>query len=279
MTTSVVDGYSPDAGPEPLDDVETETEAREPVAFGLIVVGDEVLNGARIDGHLPAFKRLIGERGHSLARYWMLPDDPDLLTAHLRFSMGRPEPVFVCGGIGATPDDHTRACAAAAAHVELVRHPEAAQLIEDKFGESAYPHRILMADLPAGADLVPNPVNRMPGFTLARHWFLPGFPKMAWPMAEWVLDRHFGRCVQARESAVLVRGVPESQLIPLMRRLTLEYPELKHFSLPHMGEDPHIRLGFRGRDGLDDAMRELRQALDDAAFEYIEAPVDGTRED
>jgi molybdopterin-biosynthesis enzyme MoeA-like protein len=116
----------------------------------------------------------------------------------------------------------------------------------------------------------------MPGFTLARHWFLPGFPKMAWPMAEWVLDRHFGRCVQARESAVLVRGVPESQLIPLMRRLTLEYPELKHFSLPHMGEDPHIRFGFRGRDGLDDAMRELRQALDDESIGYVEAPIEGT---
>jgi molybdopterin-biosynthesis enzyme MoeA-like protein len=99
---------------------------------------------------------------------------------------------------------------------------------------------------------------------------------MAWPMAEWVLDRHFGRCVQARESAVLVRGVPESQLIPLMRRLTLEYPELKHFSLPHMGEDPHIRFGFRGRDGLDDAMRELRQALDEAGIDYVEAPVEGT---
>ena len=272
MTTSVVDGYSPDAGPEPLDDVETETEAREPVAFGLIVIGDEVLNGAHVDAHLAAFKRLIGERGHMLARYWMLPDDPDVLTAHLRFSMGRPEPVFVCGGIGATPDDHTRACAAAAAHVELVRHPEAARLIEDKFGESAYPHRILMADLPAGADLVPNPVNQMPGFTLARHWFLPGFPKMAWPMAEWVLDRHFGRCVQARESAVLVRGVPESQLIPLMRRLTLEYPKLKHFSLPHMGEDPHILLGFRGRSAtrLQMAMDRLRAELAAEAMPFRE---------
>ncbi|WP_425482465.1 competence/damage-inducible protein A [Allochromatium palmeri] len=271
---SVADERSPAAGIEPLD--ESDEEAREPTAFGLIVIGDEVLNGARVDAHLAAFKRLIGERGHTLAWYWMLPDDPDGLTAHLRFSMRRPDPVFVCGGIGATPDDHTRACAAAAAHVELMRHPEAARLIEDKFGESAYPHRILMADLPAGAELIPNPVNQMPGFTLARHWFLPGFPKMAWPMAEWALDQHFGRCVQVRESAVLVRGVPESQLIPLMRRLTLEYPELKHFSLPHMGDNPHIRFGFRGRDGLDAAMRDLRQALDEAAIAYVEAPDEDT---
>ncbi|MGQ9660644.1 MAG: competence/damage-inducible protein A [Thermochromatium sp.] len=257
-----------------MAELATEASVCKPVAFGLIVIGDEVLNGARVDAHLASFKRLIGERGHTLARYWLLPDDPEVLTAHLRVSLGRPEPVFVCGGIGATPDDHTRACAAAAAQVDLVRHPEAARLIEDVFGESAYPHRILMADLPAGADLIPNPVNRMPGFSLAQHWFLPGFPQMAWPMAEWVLDRHFGRCVPMREVAVLVRGVPESQLIPLMRRLTVEYPELKHFSLPHMGEDPHIRLGFRGREGVEMAMDALRRALDLAAIGYVEAPAE-----
>ena len=207
----------------------------------------------------------------------MLPDDPDVLTAHLRYSMGRPEPVFVCGGIGATPDDYTRACAAAAAHVDLVRHPEAVQLIEDRFGAAAYPHRILMAELPAGAELIPNPVNQMPGFALARHWFLPGFPSMAWPMAEWVLEQQFWRCLPLHETAVLVRGVSESALIPLMQRLMREYPELKHFSLPHLGADPHIRFGFRGREGLDDAMFALREALDAAAIQYVTADAEGER--
>ena len=233
-----------------------------PVSFGLIVIADEVLKGERIDRHLAAFKSLIGGRGHELAWHWLLPDDPDVLTAHLRFSMGRPDPVFVCGGIGATPDDHTRACAAAAAHVALARHPEAATLIEDRFGADAYPHRILMADLPDGAELIPNPVNQIPGFSLCRHWFLPGFPKMAWPMAEGVLEQRFGRAAVLREMAVEVRGVPESSLIPLMRRLEQEFPELKLFSLPHMDKDPRIRLGFRGRAGLEEGMLALRDALD-----------------
>lgn len=242
----------------------------DPVRFGLIVIADEVLKGERIDRHLAAFKSLLGGRGHELAWHWLLPDDPDVLTAHLRFSMGRPDPVFVCGGIGATPDDHTRACAAAAAHVALVCHPEAATLIEDRFGAEAYPHRILMADLPDGADLIPNPVNRIPGFSLCRHWFLPGFPKMAWPMAEWVLERRFGRAAVLREMAVEVRGVPESGLIPLMRHLEQEFPELKLFSLPHLGEDPHIRLGFRGRVGLEEGMRALRDQLDRESFASFE---------
>lgn len=246
-----------------------------PLRFGLIVVGDEVLNGARLDSHLAAFKTRLQGRGHELAWHWLLPDDPETLTSHLAFSMKGADPVFVCGGIGATPDDHTRACAASAAGVALIRHPEAAVLLETKFGAEAYPNRILMADLPAGCELIPNPINQIPGFSLCDHWFLPGFPQMAWPMADWVLDTCFGRGRPSSEAAVEVKGVPESRLIPLMRRLGAAYPTLKLFSLPHMGEDPHILLGFRGRGGLEAAIMALREALDSESIAYREPPERG----
>ena len=243
-----------------------------PVGFGLIVVGDEVLNGARTDAHLAAFKQRLGGRGHSLAWHWMLPDDPATLTAHLRWSMGRPEPVFVCGGIGATPDDYTRACAALAAGVALVREPGACALIESRFGPAAYPHRILMADLPAGCVLIPNPINQIPGFSLAAHWFLPGFPEMAWPMADWVLDRHYPAAGPVREAGVQVLGAAESLLIPLMCDLGAAFPELKIFSLPHLGPDPHIYLGFRGRADLSPAMDALRARLHRESMPFREIP-------
>ncbi len=241
-----------------------------PTAFGLIVIGDEVLNGPRHDQHLQTFKDLISRRGHELAWHWLLPDNPEVLTAHLRFSMARTDPVFVCGGIGATPDDHTRACAASAAALTLERHPEAVDLIESRFGEAAYPHRILMAELPVGSALIPNPVNRIPGFSIRHHWFLPGFPKMAWPMAEWVLDRHFGQVERLEEVSLEVRGVAESELIPLMRAIGARFPALKPFSLPHMDDDPHILLGLRGRCGLREALSVLRDALECESILYRE---------
>lgn len=243
-----------------------------PIAFGLIVVGDEVLNGSRTDKHLPAFKERLSALGHELAWYWVLPDAPAVLTEHLRFSMGLGGPVFVCGGIGATPDDHTRACAAAAAGVGLIRHPEAAALIEGRFGEAAHPLRIRMADLPAGCDLIPNPINQIPGFALHRHWFLPGFPQMAWPMADWVLGQIDNRAARLEEASFKVLGVPESQLIPLMEDLGRRFPSLKLFSLPHLGEDPHILLGFRGRGGLDQGMEALRAALTEAGIAFRDHP-------
>ena len=234
-----------------------------PVAFGLTVIGDEVLNGSRSDDHFSHFKALLTAIGHDLAWFRVLPDDPRVLTDELRFSMSRDDPVFVCGGIGATPDDHTRACAASAAGVSLVCHPRAKDLIEGRFGSDAYPYRILMADLPRGCTLIPNPFNQIPGFEVGNHYFLPGFPEMAWPMAEWVLSRGFRAVVEPRcERAVRVFGVPESLLVPIMRRIGPRYPELKLFSLPHLGQDAHVLLGFRGRRQVDEAIDSLRDELD-----------------
>jgi len=245
-----------------------------PIAFGLIVIGDEVLNGRRQDRHLGTFKEMVATRGHQLAWCLILPDDPAVLTRQLSASMASRAPVFCCGGIGATPDDHTRACAAAAAGVELARHAEAARLLEERFGADAYPQRIRMAELPSGASLIPNPVNQVPGFGINAHWFLPGFPQMAWPMAEWVLDHHYTRAAEAlHERALVVRGTSESRLIPLMERLGVQFPGLKLFSLPHLGEneaDRHILLGFRGRGDLSGAMAALREALAAEGVEYRE---------
>jgi molybdopterin-biosynthesis enzyme MoeA-like protein len=247
-----------------------------PLAFGLIVVADEVLSGGRSDAHLPHFKALLQARGHGLAWHWLLPDDPRTLTDHLRFSLSRPEPVFCCGGIGATPDDHTRTCAAAAAGLPLTRHPRAAALIEGRFGEDAYPHRILMADLPEGCDLIHNPFNRIPGFRVGGHHFLPGFPQMAWPMAEAVLDaRYPGPDTPGGEVAVRVMGVPESRLVPLLQRLTLAHPGFKVFSLPHLPQDParpgHILVGMRGREGLDAGLADLCAGLTVEGIAYTPA--------
>lgn len=108
----------------------------------------------------------------------------------------------IIGGIGATPDDLTRQCAAEAAGVPMERHPEALALIVEKFGEAAYAKRVLMADFPAGAGIIPNPYNRIPGFSLNRHYFLPGFPEMAWPMMEWVLDTHYAH-LQPKQTKVV----------------------------------------------------------------------------
>lgn len=238
-------------------------------AFGLIVIGDEILSGKRRDRHFAAFSNLFHQAGFELGWFQILPDDPGLLTRRLKETMSEDMPVFSCGGIGATPDDYTRRCAADAAGRAFVRHQGAVESIEGHFGADAYPHRVQMADLPDGSDLIPNPYNQVPGFSLMEHYFLPGFPQMAHPMAQWVLDTYYREGGDPeREVAVQVLGVSENQIMDLMRELEERHPDLKLFSLPRLGEHRFVELGFRGRNGLDTAFADLCTSLTQAGHRF-----------
>ncbi len=241
--------------------------------FGLIVIGDEILAGRRRDRHFEGIGGLLRERGLELAWARILPDDPDYLVAEFRRSFDEGTPVFCCGGIGSTPDDHTRACAARAAGVPLVRHPEAVAIIEEKFGEDAYPVRIRLAELPEGAELIPNPVNRMPGFRLREHHFLPGFPDMAHPMAAWVLDHHYGRRAPQRQRSVWVFDANETELMPIMEALAARFPEYKLFSLPRLDSPRRVELGYRGGEEIEVPFRALLEALEAGGFRWQENTV------
>ena len=240
--------------------------------FGLIVVGDEILNGRRRDRHFEAFGALLRERGFGLAWFRILPDEPDYLAVEFGRSMAEGRPVFCCGGIGATPDDHTRASAAAAAGVALALHPGAVAEIEARFGEATYPHRVRMAELPVGAELIPNPYNRVPGFSIERHYFLPGFPDMAHPMARWVLETYFPAVGDLeRQRAVRVFGTTESGLTDLMEDLVERFPEAKFFSLPRLGREFQIELGFRGTGDLDTPFAALVAGLESRKVRFVES--------
>lgn len=238
------------------------------MAFGLIIVGDEILSGKRRDQHLPKVIELLAARGLQLAWAEIVGDDPARITALLRRTFASDDIVLSCGGIGVTPDDHTRQCAAAALGVPLALHPQGRLLIQERIRETAQAagkepefdapdnlQRLKMAEFPAGASLIPNPYNRIPGFTVARHHFVPGFPVMAWPMIEWVLDTlyadQFHRAPQL-ERALLVFGQPESLLTPMMETLEARYPGVRVFSLPSVGDAQtrgHIELGVKGDPG------------------------------
>jgi molybdopterin-biosynthesis enzyme MoeA-like protein len=222
--------------------------------FGALIIGDEILSGKRQDKHFPAIIGILKARGLGLSWSMNLPDDPDLITPVLTSTLARADIVFCFGGIGATPDDHTRQCAAAAAGVPLELHPDAKREIEGRFGAEAYPKRIQMGVFPTGSRIIPNPYNRVPGFSFANHHFLPGFPEMAWPMTEWVLDTeypHLHSATPAVDLAIIVKDAGESQLIDLMNECIACYPGLKLFSLPSFTPaGRRIELGIKGEAQL-----------------------------
>jgi molybdopterin-biosynthesis enzyme MoeA-like protein len=251
---------------------------------GLLIIGDEITRGKRQDKHFSKVVELLAARGLVLDWAMYLGDDRERLTETLRRTMRETlasgDIVFSCGGIGATPDDHTRQAAAAAAGVELQLHPEAAALIRERLQElkrDVTEDALGMARFPAGAGLVPNPFNRIAGFSLGSHYFVPGFPQMAWPMIEWVLDTYYADRFNREptaEAAILVWDGIESILTPMMQRIEADFSGLKVFSLPSLGTPDrgrHIELGVRGvPDQVAPAMDVLRREVAALGYRFDE---------
>lgn len=246
------------------------------VEIGLIVVGDEILAGRRRDGHMAAVIERLAERGLELDWCRIVGDDRRRLTRTLTETMATDAIVFCCGGIGATPDDVTREAAAAAAGRPVARHPEGEAILRARFEpERLTEHRLRMVDFPAGAELIPNPVNQVPGFRLGRHFFVPGFPRMAWPMIEWVLDRHYGDLVRARSVSHAVHvEAAESDLVALLERLGNDHPAVRFSSLPNMERRAwRIELGVHGpAPEARAALTALESALDEAGVARAATP-------
>ena len=249
--------------------------------IGLIIVGDEILSGKRRDAHMPKVIELLAARGLMLqwARY--VGDDRPGITAALKDAFAGGDLVFSCGGIGATPDDHTRQCAAAALGVGLELHAQARELIlermRDVAAEQGKPyepdrednvHRLNMGVFPVGAQIIPNPYNKIAGFSVLDVHFVPGFPVMAWPMIEWVLDQryaHLHGASRSSERSVIVFGAMEATLTPLMEAIEAQFAGVKVFSLPsvdHPEYGRHIELGVKGLVDLQAAYAALRAGLE-----------------
>jgi molybdopterin-biosynthesis enzyme MoeA-like protein len=249
----------------------------------LIVIGDEILSGKRADKHMSKTIELLRARGMALTAAHYLGDVRIAITAALTEALDWARDtagVVLCtGGIGATPDDHTRQCAAAALGVPLALHDGARLLILERMRDMALAnqhafepdradnqHRLKMGEFPSGARLVPNPYNKIPGFFIARDatalavggpgcvYFLPGFPVMAWPMIEWVLDEHlrgWHRTQVQYERACIVLGAMEATLTPLMEQIEAAFAGVQVFSLPSVDHPEFgrcIELGVKGAD-------------------------------
>ncbi|MDO9051369.1 MAG: molybdopterin-binding protein [Methylotenera sp.] len=240
--------------------------------FGIYIIGDEILSGKRQDAHLRFVIQALNTRGLQLSWANYLGDIPEQITHSLKASMARGDIVFSFGGIGATPDDFTRQCAADAVGAPIERHLGAVAEIEAQYGESAYPKRVLMADLPQGATLIPNPVNRVAGFAINEHYFVPGFPEMAHPMITWVLDTYYSHLFHTQdyvEASILVMDAGESKLIDLMNAILEKYPNLKLFSLPKLDKNRTIELGVKGVAGhVEAAMNDIKQAITALGFPW-----------
>ena len=141
----------------------------------------------------------------------------------------------------------------AALNLPMALHPAAEEQIRIRTAEMKQeitPQRLLMGTFPQGSEIIPNPYNRIAGFTIQHHWFVPGFPVMAWPMIEWTLDTHYKPHFDHEpylEQSIFVFDLGEGRLIDIMRKVE-QNPLLKSFSLPSIGGWTHAGLALAQND-------------------------------
>lgn len=247
--------------------------------FAALIIGDEILSGKRQDKHLSKAIEILAARGLGLAYAHYLGDEPDRIIATLRQSFATDHIVFSFGGIGATPDDHTRQCAAAALGVGLQQHPQAVASMKAKENFELTPNRLKMAEFPMGATIIPNPYNQIAAFSCGDHHFLPGFPEMAWPMMEWVLDTHYQHLFNQMpfaEEIIVIYDAGESHLIDAMNRIVSGFPTTKLSSLPQhlpgVAGGRIIELSIRGDPlAVPEAMRQMKAEVHRLGFRFDES--------
>ncbi|WP_294956527.1 molybdopterin-binding protein [Sulfurovum sp.] len=204
--------------------------------FFTLIIGTEILNRRRQDKHFDFVTKALAEKGAKLTGSFIIEDDPALIIQTIKFIASQPNPVlFAFGGIGSTPDDYTRRCAAVALKDgKLYVQAQAKKIIEEKLGEEAYPYPIKMAELPKGAQLLDNPVNKMPAFSLdERYFFMPGFPEMSHPMVKEILKKLL-REPRTYYRYTLTALCKENELIEVMEQMP---KEVEFSSLPKCYSD------------------------------------------
>ncbi|OHD96806.1 MAG: molybdopterin-binding protein [Sulfurimonas sp. RIFCSPHIGHO2_12_FULL_36_9] len=214
------------------------------------IIGSEILNGRREDKHFEFLKNELQKYGHELFASFIIKDDENLIKKIYKLIKDDESGVmFSFGGIGATPDDLTRAIAAEVfTSKPLERHKIFEQDIIDRFGSDAYPHRIHMSDLPQNSKLLLNPINNMSGFSLEdRYFFTPGFPQMSHPMISAVIEKLFSNSVQKYRLTLLAQ-TSENTLINIMEQVS---PDIELSSLPMLKDaKASVEISLQSTDKL-----------------------------
>jgi len=143
----------------------------------LIIIGDEILSGRTKDRNLAYLAEWLNEEGIELKEARVIPDEEDVVVRTVNECRAAFDYVFTTGGIGPTHDDITADCIAKAFGVRLENHPEAVKAMTERVGaENMTEGRMRMTRVPAGGEIIRNPVSVAPGFRVENVHVLAGIP-------------------------------------------------------------------------------------------------------
>ncbi|MHA1559246.1 MAG: competence/damage-inducible protein A [Alphaproteobacteria bacterium] len=245
-----------------------------PIAAGRLIIGDEILSGRTRDANIAIVAGFLEDRGIDLREVRIVRDDPEAIIAAVNAMRKVYSAVITTGGIGPTHDDITAEAIAAAFSVELVEDKRAVSALRERYGDDALvPARLRMARIPAGAELITNPVSAAPGFSIGNVHVLAGVPQIMEAMLGELAPR-LGRGVRVSSRTIAVpagEGVFASPLADLQKA----FPGVSIGSYPKMGPAGYrSEIVLRSRDAelLESAATAVEVMLTELAVEIVGDP-------
>jgi molybdenum cofactor synthesis domain-containing protein len=247
------------------------TKTPERVTAAVLIIGDEILSGRTQDTNLNAIARFLGTHGVDVAEARVVGDVEAEIVEAVNLLRGRYDYLFTTGGIGPTHDDITADCIAVAFGVSLYEHPEILAMMSARWGDQLNAARRRMARVPDGGELVKNPVNGPPGFTIGNVFVLAGVPAIMRGMLEDIGWRLKGGAVVVART-VRVEGSGEGLIAAPLEAVAKLHPAMSLGSYPFFTPEGYgSNLVLRGRDPaeVEATVDELITALRGAGVDTI----------
>lgn len=245
------------------------------VTAALLVIGDEILSGRTKDtniAHLAGHMTAIGIR---LLEVRVVPDEETAIVTAVNTLRVSYDYVFTTGGIGPTHDDITTDAVAKAFGVTAGLDERAVAMMRERYSEADLtPARLRMARIPAGAELVHNPVSKAPGFVIGNVIVMAGVPRIMAAMLEEVTPRlRTGRRLISR---TLHCREMEGNLAAPLAETQAEFRDVLMGSYPYFREGTigaHLVLRATSHERLAEAVARLKERLGRAGLHFEDEAV------
>lgn len=258
----------------------------------ILLIGSELLGGRKVDRNGPLLAHTAEALGHEVSGQFFVPDDKKIIAAAISMCVAtETRLLFVAGGLGPTSDDLTREALSEALGRDLELDPAALVRIESRYrdrGKEMPEGARRQALVPAGAEVIPNPLGSAPGLLVRDRPMLivalPGVPREVEAMVErevWPrLRREILPSIVHHSRVMRVAGLGESEVAKRVQSTLGDRADLSVSYLASPGE-VEVALGITESDAetaqaeLDQAVSPLRESLMPYLFDVASFPPSG----
>ena len=213
---------------------------------GVVVIGNEILSGKVADTNSPFLAVELRKLGVALRRIVTIPDELDVIAATVREFHESYDHVFTSGGVGPTHDDVTIEGIARGLGRRVIRHPELEAGIRSFVPGELNAAHLKMAEVPEGAELLPDEGLRFPTIRLENIYILPGIPE--------ILRKKFAAmrssfAVEPYHLRIIYTSYSESMIAESLNQTVVEFPDLLLGSYPKIGDPEYmVKLTIESKD-------------------------------